>query len=1112
MHLPDASARRGTASVGEGNGRQDDPAAPETRREPKRRAISVVSVRSGDRPAGAAAVPSPVDVTPAHLAERILKSRSAVEGERKNVTILFADIVGSTALVENLDPEDASERLDPALHAMIDAVHRFEGTVTRTQGDGIMALFGAPLAHEDHAVRAAFAGLAMQDTVGRLAAPGLAIRVGLHSGEVLIRSINSDLSVTYDAAGPAMHLAARMEGLCEAGRVRCSEATERLIQGFVRARELEPVTAKGFSEPVRTFELGRLPGTRTRWQVRAARGVTDLVGRTDELAALKRALDRAVRGDGQVVALAGEAGVGKSRLAHEFLAAIEGDDVFTIEAAALPEGRSVPYLATTQLLRTWLDVDPDDDSQRIVTRLRDRLQAVDPELLALLPAYAELLHVNPEDELWLRREPAERRSAIRRALKALLLRLAEDRPVVMVVEDLHWLDAETLGVLDALVESLGATRVLLIVTYRLEHEERWSAKSYFARRRLDPFDNAETAEFLDASLGSAPGLDAVKQHIAERAGGTPLFAEELINHLVEMGALSGKRGAYRATGSVDTIDIPQTVQTVIAARIDRLPPEAKDALQAAAIVGSQVPAPLLANATGVDEDKLSQVVAPLQQHGFLFETRIVPDTEYTFKHALVRDVARASVSRKRRRNLHQAIVSGIETRYHNRVERYLDQLAYHAERAEMWDRAAGYAERAARRALDLSAYGLCVRHLDNAIRALEQLPQGLECLRRAVELRLALRAPLGALGDIERMQERLGEAESLARELGDDATLAAVGVSQTFAFNYAGELAKARDTGVAGLDLARKAGDDELIVAGSYHLAQTHLWAGDYRQAIGLLEPVLDMARGRFREERIGTAGTTSVLILGMHGVAHAYLGRFADAEANIDEAIAIADGLERPYDRAIARWYKGLALSLVGEHNLAIPPLEAAMAQCEEAEITFLRPVVGTSLGFSYANTGRLEEAEAALETALAQYSRTGLRYGVAYSSLNLASAALQRGEHQRLSQYLAEATEVAVQCGFAGIEVAARRLQALAASSAGADSRDATRAATRALALAEEKGMGPDSAHCHLVLARLRGAEGDLGRAKRHAQMALSLYRELGMTRWLERAQKLLSNSKAG
>jgi class 3 adenylate cyclase/tetratricopeptide (TPR) repeat protein len=1049
---------------------------------------------------------APRNFTPPHLAERILNSRSAVEGERKDVTILFADIVGSTQLIENLDAEDALERLQPVLEAMMAAVHRFEGTVTRSMGDGIMALFGAPLAHEDHAVRACLAGLAMQEAVALLGVGAPAIRVGLHSGQVLIRSISNDLSVAYEAVGEAVHLAARMEELCEPGHVRCTEAAQKLVRGFVETDSLGEIMVRGLSRPVRVYEVRLLAAPRTRWQVRAAQGLTPFVGRAEEFAVLGRALDRARAGEGQVVAIVGDAGIGKSRLVHEFVATLGGSDVLVLEAGALPEARTTPYVGAAQLLRSWLGNGAGGDGAAIIDRLRERLGATAPHLLAYLPAYCELLEIRVQDELWLRRDPDDRRNTLQRALRALILALAEHQPLVVLLEDLHWLDEETLSALEGLVATLGRARLVLVVTYRPDHSERWSGMPAFTRHRLEPLGPGEASAFLDLCLGTAPELDGLRQRIAERAAGTPLFIEELVRHLVESDLLSGRHGEYTVTSAVEEIEIPQTIQTVIASRIDRLPPESKDALQVAAVIGSTARAPLLADVVGSDDEALVQVVAPLLENGFLVEVATVPEAEYRFRHALVREVALASISRRRRRNLHRVIVSSMEARHLGRLDPYLDQLAHHARHAEMWEAAVNYADGAARRALDLSAYGLCIRHLDEALQCLENLPDTPARRVRAIDLRLALRAPLGAVGNIVGMHVRLQEASALAGDLASDAQRAAVDVSRTFAFNYTGELADADAAGRSGLDRARATGDDQLVVAGSYHLAQTRLMAGDYDQAIELLGPVLELVRGRFREQRIGTAGTTSVLTLQMLAMAQAYVGRFAEADANAGEAVEIADQLGRPYDQAISRWCKGFVHSQLGVQDRAIAWLEDAYRRCNEADITFLMPIVATSLGFTYASVGRNEEAGAVLERALAQYQKTGLKYGVAYASLNVAYTALQAGDTDRFVARLAEALELARKHGFGGVEVAALRLQAIAGSAKADLVKAARRAAEAALELARRKRMRPDEAHTHLVLARVCGKDGDVDGAKQHAQAALRLYRELGMTSWLERAAKML------
>src|SRR5713101_689541 len=530
-------------------------------------------------PPAPATAPAPLAYTPPYLVEKILTTRSALEGERKQVTVLFADLKGSTELIRDLDPEAAQTLLDPALQHMMDAVHRFEGTVNQVLGDGIMALFGAPVAHEDHAVRACYAGLAMQAALRRYAeevrrSHGLEMqmRVGLNSGEVVVRAIGNDLHMDYSAVGQTTHLAARMEQLATPGSIRLTAATLRLVEGLVQVNALGRFPVRGLPEPVEVFELVGASAVRRRLQAAAARGLTRFVGRQQELAALQQALEQAGAGHGQIVAVVGEAGVGKSRLVYEFIHSHHTQGWSVLESASVSYGKATPYFPVIDLLKRYSHIEDHDETRTIRAKLTGQILTLDAALQDVIPALLALLDALPDDSPFRHLDPAQRRQRTLTALKRVLLRESQVQPLLLVCEDLHWIDTETQALLDSLVESLPTARLLLLANYRPEYQHGWGSKTYYAQLRLDPLPPASADAFLQALLGDDPGLEALKPLLIARTAGNPFFLEESVRTLVESGVLVGERGAYRPGQALASIQVPATVQAVLAARIDRLPP------------------------------------------------------------------------------------------------------------------------------------------------------------------------------------------------------------------------------------------------------------------------------------------------------------------------------------------------------------------------------------------------------------------------------------------------------------------------------------------------------------------------------------------------------------
>jgi class 3 adenylate cyclase len=570
--------------------------------------------------------------TPRHLVEKILMSKTALEGERKHITVLFADLKGSMDLLAERDPEEARRLLDPVLERMMDAVHRYEGTVNQVMGDGIMALFGAPLAHEDHAVRACYAALRMQESVKQYAEDlrrqeGILpqIRVGLNSGQVVVRSIGSDLHMDYTAVGQTTHLAARMEQSAAPGTALITTGTLRLAESYIQVAPLGAIHVKGLTEAMQGYELtGAVPG-RSRFQALAARGLTKFVGRATEIDQLSAALAQARAGHGQVVAVVGEPGVGKSRLFWEFTHSHRTEGALLVEAGSVSYGKATSYLPLIELLRAYFQIESRDDQRKSREKVTGKLFSLDRALEPSLPPLLALIDVPVEDEEWSRLDPPQRRQRTLDGIKRLLLREAQVQPLVVVLEDLHWTDGETQAFLNGLVESLPTAKLLLLVNYRPEYAHGWSSKTYYRLLRIDPLPAETAEELLDALLSTSQGLSPLKRLLIQRTEGNPFFLEESVRALVETGALAGDRGRYRLVKPLQTSEVPTTAQAILAARLDRLSPEDKRLLQTAAVVGKDIPYNLLHAVVDDEEDALRAGLARLQAAEFLYETRLFPE-------------------------------------------------------------------------------------------------------------------------------------------------------------------------------------------------------------------------------------------------------------------------------------------------------------------------------------------------------------------------------------------------------------------------------------------------------------------------------------------------------
>ena len=1043
---------------------------------------------------------APPTETPRHLAERVLASRAALEGERKYITVLFADVKDSLALLADRDLEDARQFLDAVLEQMIEAVHRYEGIISQTLGDGIMALFGAPLALEDHAVRACYAALAMRQSLRAYAEPlrargiNLRVRVGLNSGEVVVRSISSDLRMDYSAIGQTSHLAARMEQMAQADSIYITRSVVRLTDGFISTKLVGTLPVKGLARPMEIYELCGVKQGRTRLQAAVARGLTPLVGRETELEAIAQAQALAYQGRGQVVALVGEPGVGKSRLIWEATRPKRLGPWLLLEAAALPYARTT-FRLVVDLLRAYLQVEPDDDHQKILEKLHGNLASLDETLLDLAPAYLSLLDVPVESEAWDVLPAPVRRQRTLEAMLRLLLRESEIQPLLIIADDLHWIDSDSQVFLDSLVEGLAGARVLLVVAHRPAYRHNWSRLSYYTRLPIGPLPTPNTDELLGTLLGPAPELESVRRRLVELTGGNPLFLEECVRALVETGLLTGQRGTYSAVGRLERLEIPPTVQAVLAARIDRLPPVEKNLLQAAAVIGKDVPFVLLHAIADEDDETLLGRLARLREAELLYESQLFPTLEYTFKHAFTHDVAYASLLQERRRTFHLRIMEAIESLHSDRVAEHFERLADHAIGAGAWEKAAQYSRLAGEKAVARSAHREAAQRFVGAIEAVAHLPETRDVLERATDLRFELRKALFPLGEYARALQYLREAEGLALRLEDQLRLGRVAAAQTSPLWWMGQHTLALRTGEQALAAAQTAGDMPLQVEVIFRIGQAHQALGDYRRAIDSFQRAIDTIGETGHGESFGLAILPAVFCQSYLVWCLAELGEFREGADRGAQAIRIAREANHPYSLIAASYCGGRHDLIKGDLATAIPRLEEALALCRLHEIPVWFPGTASALGHAYFLGGRRTEGLALLEQAVERADAMEQVFAHALRLVFLADALLSLGRPKEAETQAVKALETATQHQEAGSVAHAWR--ALGRVTAEGDVKRAQASYAQAVQLAERLGMRPLLAHCHLGLGQLltRSGSSDAGQ---HLHAAEALYAQLDMGFW--------------
>jgi class 3 adenylate cyclase/tetratricopeptide (TPR) repeat protein len=1028
------------------------------------------------------------------------------------VTVLFADLKGSMELLADRDPEEARKLLDPVLEHMMEAVHRYEGTVNQVMGDGIMALFGAPLAHEDHAVRACYAALRMQESVKQHAegifrtyGVPVRIRVGLSSGEVVVRSIGSDLRMDYTAVGQTTHLAARMEQMANPGSTLLTSETLHLAEGFVQVQSLGTVTIKGLVIPAEIFELTGASPVRSRLQATAARGLTTFVGRDTEMDTLFAALEQAKAGKGQIVAVVGEPGVGKSRLFWEFTHSHRTQGCLVLEAASVSYGKGTTYLPVIDLLKDYFQIEPRDDTRRIREKLTGKLLQLDRTLESCLAPLLWVLDVPAEGTDWERLDPGVRRRRLLDDLRRLFLRESQVQPLVLVFEDLHWIDGETQAFLDHLVEGLPTARLLLLANYRPEYCHGWGSKTYYRQLRIDSLSPASADQLLGALLGQNPSTIALRPVLIARTDGNPFFIEETVQSLVETGALAGERGAYQLLKLPQTLDIPASAQTIVAARIDRLAPEDKRLVQAASVVGKDVPHSLLQAIVEGDGMALRAGLARLQAAEFLYEVQLFPEVEYTFKHALTHEAAYSGLLQERRRALHAQIIDAIEALYPDRLAEQVNGLAIHAVRGEVWEKALHYCRQVGEKGYVRRANREAVTGYEQALEAHGHLPECPETEISAMELRHGLALCLNALGEHQRALIVLREAETLARRLDDRARLGRVLSLSGLILRLDGDSDGALAAAEEGLEIAASLGDPLQQADAVRRLAEVFDAVGDFRQAAELMRRNVEMLA-------IGTPGPERDLAIWSRawlGRVLSDLGEFIEGQHHGEEALRLAMEDQRGTGPLAAYGMLGLLYRNKGDLKAAVRVFEGGLAFARVSDDKDWTEIMTAWLGEVYGLEGRFADGLALLEKAYSSALQRHALYFVPHRARQLSTVYRLSGRVPEAWPFARQALDHARQQKMRGREVPALiELGALHAEANPPDGQRSEAHYREALTLAAELGMRPLIADCHLGLGKLYRRTGKLQEARKYLATATTMYRGMDMRFWLEQAEAEFHN----
>ncbi len=890
----------------------------------------------------------------------------ALPGERKQVTVLFADIVGSTAMIRDLDSEQTSEMLDPVVRGMAKAVQAHGGLVAGLLGDGLKGIFGAPIAQADHAQRACVAALEIRE-LGGVGKPQ--IRIGINSGEVVMRVLETGADGDYDAMGLPVHIAARLEQLAQPGKICLSATTAHLVRDRFQIRRLGLATAKGILQSIEMFELVRRRHARTRWESWEPNRLTEFVGRTEQLRMMQEKLDLAANGNGQLIALTGEAGAGKSRLVFELLRrnGLQGWTVLTASAEA-DDSRS-GFRPFASMLRAWLGIGPDDAPARVRTELREHLLELGgmgpPERMAL----AALLDVASEEDLPSSGGP-ELRRRIMNATVELVRQCARRHPTLLIFEDIHWLDRDSLDLLRMVEASTPNMPLALIVTYRPPSPMMFAdhvATTFISLPRLSEDD---ARHILDAKLGRHGSLAPIKDDVIARSQGIPLFLEEIARCLIEDGTLVLRAGRYQAVRADKPYAVPDSIRGILAERIDRLPRRSKEIVQFACVVGREIPLRLLCHVMGCRDLDLDADLQILAESGLLQRVGGEPEQRLVFNHVLTQEVAYAGLLQQRRRQIHGEILAAFEALYPDRLDEHIETLAQHAAQARLWAKASEYLRRAARKAIERSGHAQAVRFLREALEALSFSSADVGAKQHAeLELRLLLRVAFNAIGNYHERLENLDRAQMLARSTGRRSLLPSLMVSRASVVLQIENVSEAVAICAKARRDATRRGDNETRVIAGYMLSRSYFYNGQFRKSLAAARQALALVHAEPAKARHGGGfGSSEVMLLTQMAQSQACLGEFSDGAANGEAAFRIAERIGRDFDIGLASYGIGMVHLYAGDLWPSVAVLERGLRAVETGQpAQTIFAMLGGLLSYAYLQAGAREAALALSQRVLA-------------------------------------------------------------------------------------------------------------------------------------------------
>jgi class 3 adenylate cyclase/tetratricopeptide (TPR) repeat protein len=1057
----------------------------------------------------------PQTYTPKFLADKILTTRSSIEGERKLVTVFFADVANFTSISEKLDPEEIHHIMDGCFTILMDEIHQYEGTINQFTGDGVMALFGAPLAHEDHSQRACHSALSIQKAMGNYDEKlkkkygiKFKMRIGLNSGPVIVGSIGDDLRMDYTAVGDTTNLASRMESMAGSGTIFVSKYTYRLARDFFEFSSLGKIKVKGKTEPQEAFELINVGEVDTRIGASVAKGLTQFVGRKNSMAALMDAYDKAQSGSGQVMGVVGDAGVGKSRLMIEFRNQLSQGEFAYYEGQCLNFGGAMAYLPILDILRTYFEIKEGDQELLIKNNMEKKILQLDEKLHGVLPPFHELLSLGIEDAAYQNLEPMQKREKIFEAIRDLLVCESQRRLIILVVEDLHWIDKTSEDFLNYMIGWMAGAKVLLILLYRPEYTHPWGSKSYYNRIGLDQLTTKSSAELIRSILQGGEPAPELRELILNRAAGNPLFMEEFTHTLLEDGSIQCKDRKCVLSKKASQIQVPDTIQGIIAARMDRLEDDIKRTMQVASVIGRDFAFRILETITEMRQG-LKSYLLNLQGLEFIYEKSLFPELEYVFKHALTQEVAYNSLLQQRRKEIHEKIGRAIEELYPERIEEFYEMLAYHYSKSENTKKACQYLKVSGQKAMRNNSAWEALNYYRQALSILDRMPDGIEQKNRKMEVLYLSISPLIVLGFPENSLSILEQGERLARELDDQHRLFRFHTNIGFFYCTIGNYSVARTYIEQAFDAAEKLHDIDLMGSVAPDLFVVYWPSAEHAKLIDILWYIIDvLEKSQKTEAFFGGPCNVYAVLLSFCGYSLAWTGNFKKALSHCEKGLKAAAEIDDLPTLGMCEGVIGQALGHKGDLRAAKKYLESAIMHNEKAQYTPTLPYSHSWFGLVCALAGDPQTGSKHAGKGLKISSDAGYSWLRSLHYLSMGICQAISGEFEAARHALEK-----------GLEICRKNCEKITEGSLSIwlgrvlgkrqppKDEKACNSILRGIRVSEELRHRPDLAIGYFFLGEFYADRDRKEEAVEYLKKALKLFEEMEMQYWPDEAQKVLS-----